>query len=120
MGSGRLLLAVVLVAAVVLGSVGTVTSAQQRALNAEDAHVTSHLERAPCLDDWGTREGAVTERASITGLAPLGVRVSVTLPYAYRVDVDGETVFADTSSDAVYAVTALGTRRVGGDEIAPC
>lgn len=120
MASRRLLLGVVLVAVVVLGGVGAVVSAQQRALRAEDAHVADHLERASCLDDWGTREGTVTEQASVTGLAPLGVRVSVTMPYAYRVEVDGEPVFADTSSDAVYEVTPFGTRRVAGDEISPC
>ena len=120
MVSRRLLLGVVLAGVMVLGGVAAVTSAQERALRAEDAHVTDHLERASCLDDWGTREGAVTERASVTGRAPLGVRVSVTLPYAYRVEIDGEPVFADTSSDAVYEVTVFGTRRVGGDEISPC
>jgi hypothetical protein len=111
---------VALVAVVLVWSVAAVASARQRALNAEEAHVAGHVDRAPCLEDWGTGTGAVTERASVTGLAPLGVRVQVTLPYAYRVTIDGETVFADTASDAVYEVTVLGTHRVSGDEIAPC
>lgn len=120
MVSRRLLLGVGLATVVVLGGVAAVTTAQQRALRAEDAHVADHLEQAPCLGEWGTREGAVTERASVTGLAPFGVRVRVTMPYAYRVTVDGERVFADTGSNAVYEVTVFGTRRIDGDEVAPC
>ncbi|MFC7020196.1 hypothetical protein ACFQHP_10880 [Halomicroarcula sp. GCM10025743] len=119
MVSGRPL-GVVLALVVVLGGVAAVTTAQQRALRAEEAHVVDHLERAPCLDEWGTSEGAVTKRASVTGLTLFGVRARVAMPYAYRVEVDGETVFADTSSKAVYEVTVVGTRRVAGDEIAPC
>ena len=104
----------------VLGGVAAVFGAQQRALRVEEAYVASQLENAKCLDSWGTNEGAVTKRASVTGPAPLGARVSVRVPYTYRVDSDGGPVFADTSSEAVYAVSISGTRRVSGDEIAPC
>lgn len=112
-----------LVAAVALVAVcaAAVPLAERRALSAEERHVTVRLDDAPCLDDWGVNEGAGPSRAaSVTGVAGGGLRVAVTVPYAYRTTVDGETVYADGASEAVYAVTLAGTRRLRGDEIAPC
>lgn len=120
MASRRLLLGGVLAAFIIIGGLTAVYSAQQRALHAEETYVAAQLETASCLDDWGANEGAATAHAAATGVTPLGIRVAVQLPYAYRVETDGEPTFADTASQAVYDVTLFGIRRVSGDEITPC
>lgn len=120
MRSRRLLIGGAIAVLLVLAGLAAAHGAQQHALDTEATHVANQLRDEPCLDDWGANEGAATKSAGITGLAPTGLRVSVSLPYAYRVDHDGEPVFADTASEAVYAVTLFGTRRVSGDEIDPC
>lgn len=119
MTSRRLLIGGAIAVLVVVGGAATY-GAERRASNAEEAYVAARLENASCLDGWGTNEGAASGNAAVTDLAPLGVRVTVRVPYAYRVETDGEPVFADTASEAVYEVTLLGTRRVGGDDISPC
>lgn len=106
-----------------VGLVATLVSplvVEQWALAAEDEHVTAQLENQPCLTDWGIREGAVTQRTEITGVSDGGVRVEVSLPYAYTTERDGETVVADSASEAVYEVTRTDMRRVRGDDISPC
>lgn len=109
------LLAVGLVAMLVLPLV-----LEQWALAAEDEYATAQLEDESCLTHWGTREGAATQRAEVTGVSDGGVRVEVSLPYAYTTEQDGETIYADMTSKAVYEVTRTDIRRVRGDEISPC
>ena len=105
----------------VVASVWTIPLAGQRALAAEEEYVADRLSDTPCLTDWGVNEGAGPSRdASITGLSTSGVRVHVTVPYAYTAESDGEPVFADTASDATYVVTPVTTRRVGGDDLPAC
>ncbi|MFB6184723.1 MAG: hypothetical protein ABEI96_09235 [Haloarculaceae archaeon] len=120
MPSRRTVLAGLIVGVVALGAVATVASAPTRATNAESDYVATRLADAACLDDWGVNEGAASGSVAVTGLSPGGVRVSVTLPYAYRVETDEGPVFADTASEAVYVVSPFRTRRISGDEIAPC
>lgn len=116
----RLVVALALVVAIAAAVPLATTTASDRALAAEADHVAGHLERAGCLTDWGADEGAATRSASVTGVTADGLRVRVQLPYAYTTQVDGETVYADTSSEAVYEVGPTSTRRVSGDEISPC
>lgn len=95
--------------------------AHQRALAAEQEYVAAQLENESCLTEWGVNEGAATQRVSVTGVTADGLRVAVRLPYAYTVaDENGELIFADTSSNAVYAVTFTETRRIRGDTISIC
>ena len=119
MNHTRLLTGVVL-ALVVIGGLLAVPIAEERALGAEERYVSSQLEDASCLGSWGTNEGTVSRAARITGVTASGLRVSVTLPYAYMTERDGQTIHADTASEAVYAVSLTGTRRVSGDTISPC
>jgi hypothetical protein len=115
----RLLAGVVLL--LVVASVWTVPLAGQRALAAEEDYVADRLSDTLCLTDWGVNEGAGPSRdASITGLSTSGVRVHVTVPYAYTTESDGEPVFADTASEATYVVTPVTTRRVSGDDVPTC
>ena len=111
----------VAVAVLVVGAVAAVPAAERRALSAEEAYVAARLDDAPCLDDWGVNEGAGPSReASVTGLDAGGLRVTVTVPYAYRTGANDEAVYGDFASEATYAVTLTGTRRIRGDEVAPC
>ncbi|WP_276271526.1 hypothetical protein [Haloarcula litorea] len=117
----RTALSAVLALCVVLAGVAAVWGAEQRALAAEADHVRDRLDGATCLTDGGVNEGAGPSRsARVTGVSPGGLRVSVTLPYAYTVGAGDDRVFADTASEAVYEVGPLGVRRVRGTEIDPC
>lgn len=121
MNASRRLIAGVVLALVVTAGLLSVQVAESRAMDAESAYVTAQLESASCLSDWGINEGAgPSADASVTGVTASGVRVSVTLPYAYTVEREGEPLFADTASRAVYEVSLTGTRRVRGDTISPC
>lgn len=120
MDSRRALIGGVVALLVVASGAGAVYSAQKQALRAEETFVTEQLADASCLDDWGTDVGVVTKRAAVTGIAPLGLRVNVTLPYAFRVERDGGPVFADTASKSVYEVTPFRTERLSGDDVKPC
>lgn len=116
--SRRALLATLCV--LVVAAAVAVPLAERRALRAEQAHVADRLGTAACLDDWGVNEGAGPSReASVTGVTAGGLRVAVTLPYAYST-TDGGTVYADTASEAVYAVTLTDARRLGGETVDPC
>jgi hypothetical protein len=106
-----------------VGLVATLASPlvlERWALAAEDEHVTARLEDESCLAHWGTGEGAGIQRAEVTGVSDGGVRVEVSLPYAYTTERDGEKIYADMTSEAVYEVTRTDMRRVRGDDIAPC
>lgn len=109
---------------VTAGGAGAALSGQlaiRRAFAAEEAYVADRLDDADCLSDWGVDEGGATKRSSVVGPVPVGLRVAIELPYAYTTETEeGEPLFADTASEAVYDVTPLGTRRVRGDEISPC
>lgn len=106
---------------VVAGGVLAVSTAERRALAAEETYVAGRLDDASCLSDWGTREGGgPSADASVAGATAGGVRVRVTLPYAYTTETDRGPVFADTASRAVYEVTLSGTRRIRGDDVSPC
>jgi len=94
--------------------------AEQRALNAEEKFVANQLQNESCLKDWGANEGAATIDASVTGMTTDGYRVKVSMPYAYTVERDGEDIFADFPSEAVYIVSFTVTRRIQGEEISIC
>jgi hypothetical protein len=98
----------------------TVAVAERRAVAAEERHLTARLSDATCLDDSGVGEGTETYATSVAGLTPRGVVVSVQVPYAYTVERDGTTVYADTASEAAYVVGPGGTTRRGGDTVSPC
>jgi hypothetical protein len=105
---------------VVAGAVGSVFAAQQRALTAEEVYVSNQLANKSCLSDWGINEGVGVGEGSTTGVTVGGVRVAVTLPYAYTTETDEGTVYADSISHAVYAVTATDVHRISGDRISIC
>lgn len=111
----------VLVLLIVAGGALATITVEDRALDAEEEYVASNLENRSCLTEWGTREGAgPSTDASVTKVTTSGVRVTVTLPYAYTTESDGETIYADTASEAVYQVNFTETQRLTGDEITPC
>jgi len=104
-----------------LGSLLSVPLAQGRAVSAERAHLTDRLSTASCLTDWGVNEGAGPEQnASVTGITLGGLQVSVTVPYAYSMPYENETLHADAGSNAVYEVGLTNARRVSGDDVSPC
>ena len=105
---------------IVAAAVTSVFVAQQRALAAEEEYVTAHLEDESCLSDRGVNEGAANREVSIEGVTIGGVRVAVSMPYAYTTGEDGEQIFADAASDAVYVVTLTDTHRISGDEVSIC
>lgn len=114
-------LPVALALLLVVTGVWTVPLAGQRALAAEEEYVADRLSDTPCLTDWGVNEGAGPSRdASIREVSPSGVRVHVTVPYAYTTESDGEPMFADTASEATYVVTPVTARRVSGDDLPAC
>jgi len=109
------------VAILLVASLLSVPLAQQRALAAEESYLTDRLSDASCLTDWGVHEGAGPERsASVTGVALGGLRVSVTVPYAYSMPYENETLYADAGSNAAYVVTLTGATRVEGPDVSPC
>lgn len=120
MVSRRLLVGVALLL-VVTGSSLSVPVTEGRALSAEEMYIADRLENASCLTDWGTSEGArPRKQAAVTKLTAFGYRISVTIPYAYTTESNGETIYADTASGAIYEITLTDTRRIRGDEISPC
>jgi hypothetical protein len=120
MPSRRALFALALTLVLVIAGVGAVQAAEGRAADAERAYITDRLENAACLEDWGVDEGAVSRSVAVTGPSGVGLRVAVTMPYAHTVEIDGEAVFADTATEAVYRVTLTDTTRLEGDTVAPC
>lgn len=116
----RLLIGLALASLLVLAGVLSVQAAERRAATAEATHVSEQLGEASCLTDWGTNEGTVRREVSVTGLTLQGLRISVRLPYATTTETDEGSLHADTVSEAAYLVTPGETRRVSGDEIAPC
>lgn len=120
MPSQRQLLTLLLSLAII-ATIVSVPVVEKRALDAENAYISDQLEGEECLTDWGVNEGAgPTKDASITGFTGTGVRVDVTMPYAYTTEDEQEPIFADTASEAVYEVNLTNTRRLGGDTISPC
>lgn len=119
----NVLLTVLLILAIAGGSVLSVSIASQRAIAAEEAYVSARLENASCLTNWGINEGAAYqhEKASLSKLTARGIKVDVQIAYAYRTTTDeGQTVYADSVSHAVYLVTPANTYRSSGDTISPC
>jgi len=66
-----------------------------------------------------TRESA-RNRASVTGVTLGGLRVPVTVPYAYSMPHENETLHADAGSNAVYEVGLTNARRTSGTDVSPC
>jgi hypothetical protein len=90
--------------------------AKERALAAEEAFLAGRLRNASCLTNWGTYPTTMSESATVVNRTADGVFVEVVHPYSYST----ENVSADGGSNALYVVTADGTRRVRGDDVAPC
>lgn len=100
----------------VSSSVVSDEEARERALAAEEAHLTDAFENASCVEEWGLTPYVGQEReATVTDRTEDGVRVRVTHPYWYST----EQVDADSRSDARYLVTAEDSRRIG-DDVSPC
>ena len=113
--------AVAVVLLVAVAGILSATAAERRALAAEEDLLADRLSAATCLETWGTNEGGGPRReATVTGIAADGVRVRVTVPYAYSTTIDGRTLHADAASRAVYVVSVGASRRIAGDTVAPC
>ncbi|RDI72762.1 hypothetical protein [Halopelagius longus] len=91
--------------------------ARERALTAEETHITEAFENASCVEGWGLTSYVGQEKdATVTDRTAEGVVVEVTHPFWYST----EQVEADARSNARYLVTAEGTRRLDGDDVSPC
>lgn len=90
--------------------------ARELALQAEYEYVENQLEKADCLEEWGTSGSTVREEAKIDDRTTAGVYVDVIAPYwtstKHKVD--------DTGSEARYVITQNEGNRVDGKDIAPC
>lgn len=81
--------------------------AKERALSAEEAFLSDHLQGNPCLDEWGFSAPVVTKKAVITNRTADTVVVAVRYPFWYS---SGDT-HVDTYSTAIYFVTAENAER---------
>jgi hypothetical protein len=90
--------------------------ARERALDAEEAHLSNGFENASCVESWGTSSPVVEEESSVVNRTDGGVYVEVRHPYFYGTNSTEE----DGASEAVYRVTAENETRVSGDRVVPC
>ncbi|WP_430506481.1 hypothetical protein [Haloparvum sp. PAK95] len=94
-------------------SIVTDEEAKERALNAEEKYLKDHLSNATCLNDWGTTPTTASKQATVTKRTAEKVFVEVTHPYWFSTNRSE----ADSSSEAVYTVTADTAERKSGDNI---
>jgi len=111
-------LVIVLVAAGCLGGPAVSNDdAKDRALAAEEQHITEQLENAPCVEGWSpTSFVGLEEAATVTNRTAEGVVVQVRHPYSYATE-DEE---ADVESTARYLVTIEEAQRIDGTDVSPC
>lgn len=102
--------------------------ARERALSAEEDHLSERLRDATCLEDWGVGSGTVVESATVENRTDHGVHVRVTHPYWYEQGHDASddperrvaTSHADAVSEATYRVSPDATTRLQGTTVGPC
>lgn|GEM_PF-2157761 len=92
------------------------SDAKQRALDAEETHLSAGFENAPCVESWGTSSPVVEAESSVINRTDGSVYVEVRHPYFYGTNSTEE----DGASEAVYRVTADSETRVSGDIVVPC
>jgi hypothetical protein len=89
--------------------------AQREVLNAEKFFLRDALSSKECVRDTGT-DTAMSSNVTVKNRTANSVYVLVTQPYWYRT----EGKMSNGESSALYAVNPNETRRVRGDEPAPC
>lgn len=101
-----------------LGTSGVSNSdAKERALAAEEQHITEQLENASCVESWSLASFVGLEKeASVTNRTDEGVHVVVKHPYSYSTERDE----ADVESEAHYLVSPDDVDRISGTEVSPC
>jgi hypothetical protein len=103
-----------------LGSIGpevTDEEARERALAAEERHISDHLRNASCVESWSPDSYVGIERdATVTNRTASGVSVTVRHSFTYSTD----RTEADVASEARYLVTADEVVRLSGTDVAPC
>lgn len=110
-------LVVILIAGCLGGSAVPTEEAKERALAAEEAHITSQLENASCVKSWGlTSYAGVEKEAAVTNQTAEGVYIQITHPYWYSTEQDE----ADVGSNALYLVTPEEVQRLDGTHVSPC
>ena len=103
-----------------LGSVGpdiTDGEARERALAAEERHISDRLGNASCVESWSLDSYVgIEQEATVTNRTASGVHVTVTHPFTYAT----ARTEADVASEARYLVTAEEVDRLDGTDVAPC
>lgn len=93
------------------------SDAKERALAAEEQHITKQLENASCVENWSLVSFVGLEKeASITNRTDEGVHVVVKHPYSYSTEQDE----ADHESEAHYLVSPDDVDRISGTKVSPC
>lgn len=101
-----------------LGGTGVLPGeAKERALAAEEEHITERFENAPCVESWGLTSSVGQEKeATVTKWTTEGVFVEVTHPFWYST----KDVEADVESNGRYLVTPDDVQRISGTNVSPC
>ena len=93
------------------------SDAKERALAAEERHITEQLENASCVESWSPISFVgLEEQATVTNRTDDGVYVVVNHPYSYST----AQVEADVESEAHYLVTSDDADRIRGTKVSPC
>ena len=91
--------------------------ARERALAAEERHISDRLGNASCVESWSPESYVgIEQEATVTNRTERGVFVTVRHPLTYST----EQTEADVASEARYLVTADDVERLGGTDVAPC
>ncbi|QIO25543.1 hypothetical protein [Haloarcula sp. JP-L23] len=101
-----------------MGGTGVSNSeAKERALDAEEQHITEQFENASCVESWSPTSFVGLEKgATVTNRTTEGVYVEVTHPYSYSTKKEE----ADVESTARYLITPDDVQRIHGTDVSPC
>lgn len=111
------LLAVIATVGCLSGAGVSPDEAKERALAAEEEHITDQLENASCVKSWSPISFVgIEENATVINQTAEGVFVEVTHPYSYSTERDE----ADYRSEARYRITAEDEERISGTKVSPC
>lgn len=100
-----------------IGQDVTDEEARERALAAEEQHITEQLGNASCVESWSpTSPVGLEEEVTVTNRTDEGVYVVVKHPYSFAT----EQQEADTESEARYLVTPEDVNRISGTKVSPC
>lgn len=103
-----------------IGGIGpdvTDEEAKERALAAEEQHITDQLENTSCVESWSpTSFVGLEEEATVTNRTDEWMHVVVKHPYS----VTTEEIEADTESESRYLVTSENVDRISGTKVSPC